>query len=87
MLKMEDFDNITYTGWKPSQQNCDLGKLLQNIDAAFSRNLTIVGQLYLVIIVSDFPLLQFFGEQDQGPALIAGKRTPPEVFRAQRRSL
>lgn len=54
---------------------------------AFSRHLTTARQLYLVIIVSDFSLLEFFSEQDQGPTLIAGKPTPSEVFGAQRRWL
>lgn len=41
--------------------------------------------MHLVVVVSDFSLLKFLSEQDQG--LIAGKWTPPEVFGAQRRSL
>lgn len=46
---------------------------------------TVAGQLYLVVVVSDFSLLELLSEQDQG--LIAGKWTPPEVFGAQGRSL
>lgn len=57
----------------------------QNVDAAFPRHPAIAGQLYLVVVVSDFSLLELLSEQDQG--LIAGKWTPPEFFGAQRRSL
>lgn len=64
---------------------CHLGKLLSKFNVAFPRHPPVVGQLYLVLVVSDFPLLELLSEQDQG--LIAGKWTTPEVFGAQRRSL
>lgn len=60
-----------------------MGKL----EVVLSRHLAIAGQPYLVIILSHFSLLEFFSEQDQGSTLGAGKRTPSEVFGAQRSCL